>query len=508
MSTARLPVPGQDSGSWGEILNEFLLVEHNNDGTLKAGSYIAGKADDADVVHKAGSEVISGAKTFSVTPATPGPSSPFHVANKNYVDDALQDKANTADLAAIATSGSYNDLTDIPAGIDPNSLVTVTGTQTVTGEKDFTGGLKMSGSNVATTNDTRFTDTRTPTDNSVSTIKLQDASITEPKLAVANTPTNGDFLSWDGSGLSWEAQTAAPVTSVNGQDGVVVLSKNDVGLGNVDNTSDANKPVSSATLSALNAKADTATVQAALDDKVNSADLAAIATTGSYNDLTDVPHYSTVATTGSYADLSGKPVLSTVASSGTYADLTGKPTLSTVSSTGSYNDLSDKPTIPTAGTGSGNYAAGDDSRITGAVQRSIVTTKGDILAATGASAVARVGVGSNNQVLVADDTQSTGVKWADLPSASAINRTIITTSGAVSAGAATRTDYVYIITGNHVVTMPTAVGNTNRYTIKNRHSSSVALAFNGSENADGGGVTLGVNDAIELISNGTNWVII
>ncbi len=36
------------------------------------------------------------------------------------------------------------------------------------------------------------------------------------------------------------------VTSVNSQTGVVVLAKGDVGLGNVDNTSDANKPVSTA----------------------------------------------------------------------------------------------------------------------------------------------------------------------------------------------------------------------------------------------------------------------
>lgn len=30
---ARLPVPGQDSGAWGNVLNDFLGVEHNTDGT-------------------------------------------------------------------------------------------------------------------------------------------------------------------------------------------------------------------------------------------------------------------------------------------------------------------------------------------------------------------------------------------------------------------------------------------------------------------------------------------
>lgn len=45
------------------------------------------------------------------------------------------------------------------------------------------------------------------------------------------------------------------VTSVNGQVGIVVLGKNDVGLGNVDNTPDSGKPVSTAQQNALNLKA-------------------------------------------------------------------------------------------------------------------------------------------------------------------------------------------------------------------------------------------------------------
>jgi len=31
----RLPVPGSDDGTWGDVLNEFLAVEHNSDGTQK-----------------------------------------------------------------------------------------------------------------------------------------------------------------------------------------------------------------------------------------------------------------------------------------------------------------------------------------------------------------------------------------------------------------------------------------------------------------------------------------
>jgi len=44
--------------------------------------------------------------------------------------------------------------------------------------------------------------------------------------------------------------------------------------------------------------------------------------------------------------------------------------------------------------------------------KSLLTTKGDIVVATGSSTPARVGVGSNGQVLTADSTQAAGVKWA------------------------------------------------------------------------------------------------
>lgn len=34
----RLPIPGQDGGVWGDLLNEYLRVSHNSDGTLKPGA--------------------------------------------------------------------------------------------------------------------------------------------------------------------------------------------------------------------------------------------------------------------------------------------------------------------------------------------------------------------------------------------------------------------------------------------------------------------------------------
>lgn len=94
------------------------------------------------------------------------------------------------------------------------------------------------------------------------------------------------------SGSSYTVITSGNVDSVNGKTGVVTLTKSDVGLGSVDNTSDIAKPISSAVQTALNSKAN-------LSHGHGVSDIPGLQTT--------LDNKSNVGHSHSYSDLSGKP---------------------------------------------------------------------------------------------------------------------------------------------------------------------------------------------------------
>ena len=82
------------------------------------------------------------------------------------------------------------------------------------------------------------------------------------------------------SGTQYVYITSGAVDSVAGKTGIVTLVKGDVGLANVDNTADLNKPVSSAQLSAINAaKAEAIETSAPIEHVGAGAAAHAVATT-------------------------------------------------------------------------------------------------------------------------------------------------------------------------------------------------------------------------------------
>ena len=82
------------------------------------------------------------------------------------------------------------------------------------------------------------------------------------------------------------------------------------------------------------------------------------------------------------------------------------------------------------------WVAQDDSN---AIQNAIVDAKGDLISATAADTPARLAVGTDGQVLTADSTTATGLKWATAASGSTFAGCSLYNSGnwTISAGTVT-----------------------------------------------------------------------
>lgn len=196
---ARLPQVGGDSGNWGAILNDFLSQSLAADGTLNVDSVGAPQLKPNSVTNAA------------IAPAT-------------IAEDKLATAVQTKLNAAVSAD-------DLDAKLDKTSTPNrVYGTNGSGAQSLYEVGTSSEGSLVTRRSGNQIS-VGTPTNND--DVARKDYVDT----AIANLPP-------------------APVQSVNGQTGNVTLgfNKSDVGLGNVDNTSDANKPVSTAAQAALDTK--------------------------------------------------------------------------------------------------------------------------------------------------------------------------------------------------------------------------------------------------------------
>lgn len=180
----------------------------------------------------------------------------------------------TGQTPSVLDGVTENVQTQIDAKAADNAVVHLAGNETISGTKTFTGGVAMKGGadvassgnailnveGVATETDyidmyvSGGTNAKRPlvlqnNNSGTGNVGIGTATPSEKLEVVGNVKATK--FKGDGSELT---NVPYPVTSVAGKTGAVTLAASDVGLGNVDNTSDANKPISNATQAALNNK--------------------------------------------------------------------------------------------------------------------------------------------------------------------------------------------------------------------------------------------------------------
>ncbi len=91
-----------------------------------------------------------------------------------------------------------------------------------------------------------------------------------------------------------------------------------------------------------------------------------------------------------------------------------------------------------------------------------------------------------------------------------IARVVTAVSSPTLAGNAEDTDYIYLVSGTTTLTLPSAVANTNVYTVKNVGVNTVTIATSSAQTIDGSGTApMPVpNTSLTLVSDGANWNVI
>jgi hypothetical protein len=101
----------------------------------------------------------------------------------------------------------------------------------------------------------------------------------------------------------------------------------------------------------------------------------------------------------------------------------------------------------------------------GAVAASIVDAKGDLIAATAADTPARLAVGTNGQVLTADSTAATGLKWATAASGASFSGARAWASGTQNISTATSTTITWNSESFDTNSYHSTTTNTGRLTV-------------------------------------------
>lgn len=184
------------------------------------------------------------------------------LATHNHVASEISDSTSLG-RSLITTASAAAARTAIGAGTS-DLVIGTTGTTAMVGNKVFafseiTGTLSTAQMPPIAINDTFVV---------ASQAAMLALTAQRGDIAVRTDTSKTYILATDSPSTlaDWKEMLASgQVTSVAGRSGAVVLAKADVGLSNVNDTSDSNKPISSATQTALNGKANTSHTHTSAD---------------------------------------------------------------------------------------------------------------------------------------------------------------------------------------------------------------------------------------------------
>lgn len=251
-----------------------------------------------DFITQKDTQTIPGSKTFSSVPqATSAPVNDNDLSRKSYVDTQDANKLTEAKSysdANLVTAKSYTDSqkADLKSYVDNNYVNnSEKGTANGVASLDSSGQVPLSQIPVSITGQTEYCGKWDASSNVAQLtddhpLRKGDYYICQTSgqynpEGTKDSPVNdyvvGDWAIYNGDTWDMIDNTDA-VYSVNKKTGAVVLDKTDIGLDNVDNTSDLNKPISTATQNALDSKLSKTEAGDVYQAKILHADITYIAT--------------------------------------------------------------------------------------------------------------------------------------------------------------------------------------------------------------------------------------